>query len=153
MADYIAMADCIDRRLYRIRSRNLVVGVYNEESRGFIGLRGKFGSVYPFEEYHRDMGAPHGTALPVADLGVSLPDNIPLAECGPLVCTVCRRPSGQYAFSAGPPFYRHLDDPDGTDVCREPGQEYGLTVLQANTALADWLRPYDEAENTRLMDH
>ena len=48
----IPRAECKDRFLYRIHSRNLVFGVFRAATGGFIGLRTKFGSVYAFEEYH-----------------------------------------------------------------------------------------------------
>ena len=60
----IPMAQCIPRRVYQIRCRNLSFGVWNGKESpwaGFIGIREKFGSEYLFTEYHCDTGAPHGT--------------------------------------------------------------------------------------------
>lgn len=147
---YIPIDQCIDRRLYRVISRNLLVGVYNAETRGFIGIRNKFGNDYPFEEYHYDTGAPLGTVRPEEDLGVDLPDEIPLKGYGDLICAICRKPAEQYALYEGPPFYRHVDDPNGTDVCREQDNQYGRAFLEMNALLLDWLRPHDDAEIERL---
>lgn len=53
------------RGIYKIRSRNLSVGIYNEVTKGFIGIREKFYMRYLFEEYHWDTGAPYGTVEPL----------------------------------------------------------------------------------------
>ena len=75
MIEYIPLDQCVDRAVYRIRSNNLGVGVFSEKTKGFIGIRTKFGNKYLFTEYHYDTGAPFGTVCPVEQLGV-LPDNI-----------------------------------------------------------------------------
>lgn len=81
MSDYIALDECIDRHTYYVRSRNLVLGVFREESGGFIGIREKFGELFLFEEFHRDKGAPFGTVTPIWDTGHELPADIE-ATCG-----------------------------------------------------------------------
>ena len=58
----IKMADCVDRGLYRLRSRNLTLGVYRAEVKGFIGIREKFGPLYLDTEYLWEPGPPFGTA-------------------------------------------------------------------------------------------
>ncbi len=80
MADCIPRDQCLGRRLYRIRCRNLLFGVFNPETGGFLGIREKFGSRYVFEEYHQDNGPPYGTVCPLEDLGIDLPEDILLAE-------------------------------------------------------------------------
>jgi len=77
-SDRIPLDQCRDRRVYRVLSRNLSLGVFRASSRGFIGIRTKFGSRFLFEEYHWDTGAPYGTANPLEELGVTLPDDIGL---------------------------------------------------------------------------
>jgi hypothetical protein len=74
----IPMEACVERRLYRLHSRNLRTGVWASEHKGFIGVREKFGHRYPSIEYHWETGAPFGTARPEEDLGVDLPPEIPL---------------------------------------------------------------------------
>ena len=80
----IPLDKCIDRHIYRIRSRNLDFGVYREATNGFIGIREKFGDLYLFEEYHWDFG----TVRPLEDVGV-LPDDIEVRESVSAGCTNC----------------------------------------------------------------
>lgn len=67
--DHIDLADCKHRYLYRLKSRNLLFGVFNESTNGFVGIREKFGDRYLFQEYHWDTGPPFGTVHPVEELG------------------------------------------------------------------------------------
>lgn len=60
----IPLVFCEDGSLYRLFSRNLALGVYKAETRGFVGIREKFGREYLFTEYHYDTGEPFGTVLP-----------------------------------------------------------------------------------------
>ena len=73
--DYIPLDDCKDRFLYQINSRNLSYGVYNEETKGFVGIRNKFGNNYLFTEYHYDTGSPFGTVFPKKEL-IKIPDDL-----------------------------------------------------------------------------
>lgn len=66
--DCIEMPDCKHGYVYRLRSRNLSIGVYDEAEKGFIGIREKFRHKFLSTEYHWDTGAPHGTASPVEEL-------------------------------------------------------------------------------------
>ena len=69
MITLIAQSECIVRHVYRIHSRNLMLGVYDGRG-GFLGIREKFDHRYVFTEYHRDTGPPLGTVGPVEDLGL-----------------------------------------------------------------------------------
>ena len=73
----VPMDQCIPRRLYKLRSRNLTFGVY-DGSEGFEGIRWKFTSSFLATEYHWDQGPPWGTVSGVEDTGVDLPDHIQL---------------------------------------------------------------------------
>lgn len=77
--DMIPLADCKPRWLYYIDSRNLAMGVYNPDDKGFIGIRTKFGSRFLATEYHWDTGEPYGTAIPYAALE-QIPDDIELSD-------------------------------------------------------------------------
>lgn len=77
--DYIKIPDLIPRRLYRIHSRNLTLGVFNPEKSGFLGIREKFGRRYVFEEHHWDQDY-YPTVKPIQDLGIDLPEGILLRE-------------------------------------------------------------------------
>lgn len=72
---YIPLEDCVDRAIYKIKSQNLSVGVFRKESKGFIGIRHKFGDLYLFQEFHYDTGAPFGTVTPEKQIGM-LPEGI-----------------------------------------------------------------------------
>lgn len=60
----IPLEECKHGWLYRIDARNFSFGVFNEDSKGFIGVRYKFGHEYLFTEFHWDTGAPFGTVCP-----------------------------------------------------------------------------------------
>jgi len=77
---WIPMDQCEDRRLYRIDSRNLSLGVYCAEQQGFIGIREKFYDRFLFVEYHYDTGEPYGTVTPNEATEHVLPDDIELSE-------------------------------------------------------------------------
>ena len=64
MNNYIPLEECKHSFLYRIFSRNLRLGVFNANSRGFIGIREKFGYEYLFTEYHWDIGDHCSTVKP-----------------------------------------------------------------------------------------
>jgi hypothetical protein len=65
---YIPLASCKHGFLYRLDSRNLRYGVFNEKTKGFMGIRRKFTMVFLFEEYHWDTGEPYGTVKPLEEL-------------------------------------------------------------------------------------
>lgn len=71
------MDNLITGRVYKIRSRNLSVGVWNGRD-GFIGIRSKFGDRYLFTEYHYDASETYGTVYDAEDLGIDVPKNISL---------------------------------------------------------------------------
>ena len=73
---YIPIPECEHGRLYRLSSRNLRSGVYNSETRGFVGLREKFGTTCLFTEYHYDTGPPFGTAYPIEATGFLYTGNL-----------------------------------------------------------------------------
>jgi len=75
MINYIHLENCKDRMLYRIKCRNFSFGVFNEATKGFIGIREKFKSRYLFTEFHYDIGAPFGTVHPIEELEM-LPEGI-----------------------------------------------------------------------------
>jgi hypothetical protein len=76
---YLSLAECVKGHVYKIRSRNLRIGVFNGTT-GFIGIRTKWGSRYLFTEYHWDTGPPYGTVHPLEDMGVVVPEGIELRE-------------------------------------------------------------------------
>ena len=77
MTEKIPMDQCKEGYLYRIDSRNLTFGIFREESKGFVGIREKFGSEYLFTEFHFDTGTPFGTVNPEEEL-----EQCPLDDLG-----------------------------------------------------------------------
>lgn len=74
-----AMEDLEAGRVYYIRCRNLFVGVWNPETRGFIGIREKFGSKYLFTEFHYDADPHVGTVNAAEPMDIHIGD-IPLTD-------------------------------------------------------------------------
>jgi hypothetical protein len=77
--DYIKIQDCKHSYLYKINSRNLDPGVFNEKTKGFIGIREKFGQKYLFTEFYHDIGAPYGTVKPLEEI-CKIPSDIKIDE-------------------------------------------------------------------------
>jgi len=88
---HIPLLMCDDRALYRIYSRNLSFGVFSKASRGFVGIREKFGDLYLFTEFHWDTGPPFGTVHPKEKLEM-LPEEMSLLESLGTVGEKSRRP-------------------------------------------------------------
>lgn len=65
--NYIALENCQERKLYRLRSRNIKIGVFHPEQ-GFIGIRTKFGSRFLDSENHWD-SIEFATAKPLEVIG------------------------------------------------------------------------------------
>jgi len=87
---YIPLKKCRHGHAYRIRSRNLWIGVFNKKTKGFVGIREKFGDEYLFEEYHADTGAPYGTVHPIR-----LIEKCPLKDIRDdlgSICQTCKAP-------------------------------------------------------------
>jgi len=76
---YLALAECVKGHVYKLRSRNLRIGVFNGTT-GFIGIRTKWDSRYLFTEYHWDYEGSYGTVHPLEDMGVVVPETIELRE-------------------------------------------------------------------------
>jgi len=72
--NYISLDECEDRAIYSLFARNLSVGVFYKEKKGFIGIREKFGEEYLFIENHWDIGAPFGSAKPLEKIGMASDD-------------------------------------------------------------------------------
>ena len=73
--EYIPLEDCKPKIIYRIASRNLSVGIYDPDSKGFVGPRSKFGDAFLFTEIHWDADPNYGTAKPLNEIG-TLPEDI-----------------------------------------------------------------------------
>lgn len=74
---FIPVGKLKHRAVYALRSRNLLVGVWDENSKGFIGVREKMRDTYLFTEYHYDLG---GTANATEELPLNVPEDVELRE-------------------------------------------------------------------------
>lgn len=62
---HIPLSDCKHGHGYWLKSRNLSYGVFDENTKGFVGIRTKFSNRFLFTEYHWDTGSPFSTACPI----------------------------------------------------------------------------------------
>lgn len=86
------------RRVYLVRSRNLVVGVWNAASRGFIGIREKFHRRYLFTEYGWWTSTVTGTAWATERTDIVIPPEVELVESFYLAEPYPRRKANQALY-------------------------------------------------------
>ena len=127
LKEYLPLEACKERRLYRIFSRNLAVGVFEFGSCGFYGVREKFGRRYVSRERHWDSDPVFGTVKPVEDLGEDLPPGIVLADVLEDSCSQCKKPARHVPGRTA----EHLD---GSPSC--PGAH---TAYDHNDPFLAWL--------------
>lgn len=89
----IDLDDLEDRRAYRVKSRNLLVGFWIAEQQGFMGIRQKFGDRYLDTEYHYDTDKRLGTAHATEALDLWLPEDVEARENLDAVCQYCLKPT------------------------------------------------------------
>jgi hypothetical protein len=130
--------------VYEVRSRNLIVGVYNG-AQGFIGVREKFGSEYLFTEYlSRECGGTQigvDTVHPVAKIG-RVAGNA-LTEHYGLICTNC----GKGAWKD-----ENWSYPEGNHCaggCSSADQDIRWTM---NQLLFDVLKAMEQPIRDRMAD-
>lgn len=131
----IPVEDLIVRDCYRVRSRNLAVGVWDGNS--FLGLREKFGSVFVFGEVHWDLSEHFGTAHALERID-RLPDDILLAERLP--GSFCMRCDGAVEYLEEDRAWYHLSLP----ACDDP-----RPCSRPNTRLHEWLAERTPSRSSR----
>src|SRR5262245_19503172 len=89
--ELVPLKDCIKGRVYKIRCRNLLVGVFDGHE-GFIGIREKFDYRYLFREFHWEHGAPFGTVWGAVDTGIDVPEDMILSDTVGTYCETTGRP-------------------------------------------------------------
>jgi len=122
MTERIPIEALIPRRLYRLESNNLSLGVWAPERRGFIGIRRKYGDEHLDIEFHVDTESVLGTATPVEVLPDAAHEGVEL------VCQVLMDPSD--------PAYRPLESPTGL--------KYHGRWFDTYRPLFDWLKAMEE---------
>ncbi len=129
----IQLTECKHGYLYKIYSRNLTQGVFNKNTKGFVGIRDKFGREYLFTEFHWDTGAPFGTVKPIELIEKCPVDNI--EENLGSICENCGK-DVEYTFTGydlhGIPIgsHKHVFDTDCGKI---------WPVSKKNDALFDYL--------------
>lgn len=159
----IPMSDLKNGYLYKIKSRNLILGVWDEKKKGFVGIREKFGSRFLFMEIHWDADKHFGTAKPLEEL-----EECPISDKRESIGTICgqceekfglRVPVAYLPFPDGPKVktYYHKDEQfksvysSGWQHTTEDGkcdEPFGRSL--GNDALFDWL---DAKEHEQLDKH
>lgn len=144
-----------DGRAYKLQSRNLFVGFWNERRGGFNGIREKFGDRFIFMEYF--YGDDSGTALPYEALDLWLPPAIPNTEYLGSFCQGCDKPVKSLGEGMKPRGWgdnpdemvsvrcigwTHIADEDKA-ACEREG-DY-MACGKGNKAMMDLLTPYDDA--------
>ena len=123
------------RRVYRIHCRNLTLGVWHAERKGFIGIREKFGSKYLFMEYHHDASPTFGTVNGAEALEAWIPACCHVEESLPdSLCDTCLLPV-EWGGPPAPAPWRHKEE-EGLP------QEHEITP-----------RRFENATLFRLLDH
>lgn len=134
----IALDDCKHGYIYLLNSRNLRIGVFNREVKGFVGIREKFGNRFLDIEYHWDTGAPFGTAQVEKDLGILPNDIVPAASLGSFDESTKRPIKFDVPIAEGGRgwFYTDTGEPDQTIK----------PCLNSNLKLFNFLDKYDYNE-------
>lgn len=152
----IPIADLKPGYLYRLKARNIRMGIWNPELQGgkgaFIGIRTKFGNRYLDRELHYDADPHYGTATPTEELAVC-----PLDEKRDDLGTVCGRCDDEFGIQVPIEYLPYTNGPrtktyksgdkewtntypsgwqhtTGTGKCADP---FGRRI--SNNALFDWL--------------
>lgn len=68
MSKFIPITELKDRFIYRLKSRNLIYGVWDADRQGFMGIREKLGSEYLFMEYEYSTSEVCGTAFALQEM-------------------------------------------------------------------------------------
>jgi hypothetical protein len=141
----IPISECVDGRLYRVRTRNLLSHcVYRARDKTFLGIREKFWNTYLCAEYHWGNGAPFGTASPLEDMGIDLPEEL-----------LNREFLGDVDSITGRPIVYKMDEKTGKGLWYYEGTRdlaEGHATLVSNTALYEWLSTVTPTNAAELVD-
>ena len=90
----IPIEKCKDRRLYRLRARNLAFGVFSAEHKAFFGIREKFSDRYIDTEYDN-------SATALEEMPDELPSDIVVDSDLGSICQTCRKRVDYIRFADG----------------------------------------------------
>jgi hypothetical protein len=136
--------------LYKIRSRNLAMGVYNGQ-RGFVGIREKFDSLFLFTEY---LNVPSsgmlGTVTPEEEL-----EPCPIEELRELLgskCQTCDQRAWFVEYAETDPRPEGFPNARGEWRC-DGGCEKTKPVAVVNRELYDWLIERERANSESFREY
>jgi hypothetical protein len=124
---------------YRIKSRNLLVGVFDQRRSGFVGIRHKFERIYLFTEFHYDTGA-FGTVEPIEEIEKCPVED--LREHFDSTCAVCGKVvffnrNGRSSPETGG--WEHIED--SPTLCRKAiAADGNVLAASINMPLFEYLR-------------
>ncbi len=134
----ITIENCKEGRLYRIKARNIRMGVFSSKAYGkpgFAGIREKFGNRFLDIEYHYDADPHFGTATPLEEAG-EYPNTFLDTHLPGMWCPKCEAGMGTHG-EAGKREDFHLEDTDCPN-------KWGM--LKQNKELFDWLNEREQEE-------
>lgn len=150
LPEFIPMNEYEDRRVYKLKCRNLLVGAWCADQGGFIGIRMKFNDRYLDTEYARQDGGMYGTADATEALNLWVPEEIPMEELLCLECRYCGQIVEQI-YEYDPEFKpnkgmkrigdRHIEL-EAAEACEYDGVY--CAQWRGNQALFDLLDPIDQ---------
>ena len=120
MKDYIPVYELAHGAVYRIHARNFSIGMWDQNAKGFIGVREKFGSRFLFTEYHWDIGGSVGTVKPVEMLIDRDFDYTVTADFGP----VCEGHTMEVRYLDHISEWRHVKNGMPFETCTAPSPYY-----------------------------
>lgn len=77
---FLAIDELVDRAVYRLQSRNLIVGIWRADKRDFLGVREKFDSRFLFGEYEWSVDPHVGTARARRRVDIHVPVGMEIDE-------------------------------------------------------------------------
>jgi len=149
--DHIEPDQLVHRQVYRVASRNLLVGVWDSERQGFVGIREKFNDKYLAVEYEYDLQ--HGTARGVEVLDLAVPGSVSLKLSLGTVDSITGRPVEfvKDSDSSGPLVHGTWHYVDDDTVGEKPSPQsvpneelYALLETLDTPLRAEQKRLYDE---------
>lgn len=137
----IDIADCKPGYLYRLKARNIRIGIFTETANGprpgFIGIRTKFGNRFLETELHYDADPHFGTATPLEELVVC-----PVTDQRTELGTICGQCQDEFGIEAPVDYLPYPDGPR-TTTCGSGDKEW------TNTYPSGWQHTDEQGRCTK----